>query len=113
MRGTALVATIVQGLPLWVAWILGGMLCLLEWKKCPRASMMALGGLALMAANWLAARVFYGVILPRAGSSAFHYGGAGYTFFSFLFAAVEAAAVGLLVVAVFQERKPPAPMPKT
>lgn len=107
MRGTGgtFIMMIVQGLPLWVAWILGTMLCVLEWKKCPRASAMALGGIGLMAANWIASRVFYGVILPRAGSGSFNYGSAGYAFVAFLFAAVEAAAIGLLVVAVFQDRK--------
>ncbi len=107
LRGSGgnLFIMVIQGLPLWVAWILGGMLCFLEWKKSPRASAMALGAIGLMAANWLASRLFYGVILPRAGSGFFGYGGAGFAMASFLFSAVEAAAVGLLIVAVFQERK--------
>ncbi len=103
--GGAILSTVIQGLPLWSVWMLGLLYCLLEWKKAPRAAAMAAGGLALMAANWIAARLFYGVVLPRTGAGFFQYGRAGYMMVSFLFAAVEAAAVALLVVAVFQGRK--------
>lgn len=100
-------ATSVAGLlPLVIVWVAGAALCFLEWRRCPKAATWALGGLGILAANTVAWRLFYALIFPRisSGSGAFRYGGPGFVFLSFLGSAVEAAGIGLLVYAVFQER---------
>ncbi len=104
--GGNLAASAAGLIPLVVVWAVGAALCFLEWRRCPKAAGWALAGLGLLAANTVAWRVFYAVVFPRlaSGGGIFGYGRFGFAFLSFLGAAVEAAGIGLLVYAVFQDR---------